>query len=159
MSGRLCGGNLTVLAASLGTPFEIDTAEKILFLEDVGERTYRIDRAVTSLRQAGKIGACSGILLGTFSGCAPAPGGRTYAEVIKEAAEICNIPVISGIPCGHSLPHLTLPLGAQCRVIRRNASKTAVPLRTSSDPRYDLSPQKNSDQAKEAEFILNFSFT
>ncbi len=117
MSGRLCGGNLTVLAAALGTPYEIETAGKILFLEDVGERTYRIDRAVTSLRLAGRLEACSGILLGTFEGCAPEPGGRTCEQIITEIAEPLGIPVLSGLPCGHSKQNITLPLGAWCEVM------------------------------------------
>ena len=116
MCGRLCGGNLTVLAAALGTPYEIETAGKILFLEDVGERTYRIDRAVSSLRLAGRLRACSGILLGTFEGCTPAPGGRTCEQIIKEIAEPLGIPVLSGLPCGHSKPNMTLPFGAWCEI-------------------------------------------
>ena len=127
MSGRLCGGNLTVLASALGSPYEIETEGKILFLEDVGERTYRIDRAFTSLKLAEKISRCSGILLGTFSGCTPDPGGRSCQQIIREIAEPLGIPVVSGLPCGHSLPHLTLPLGAECKVIKVSGSDRLAP--------------------------------
>ncbi len=72
MNGRLLGGNLTVFASLLGTPYMPDTDGCILFLEDVGEKTYRIDRAFTSLRLAGKLKGCRGILLGTFSRLHPA---------------------------------------------------------------------------------------
>ena len=127
MSGRLCGGNLTVLASALGSSYEIETEGKILFLEDVGERTYRIDRAFTSLKLAEKISRCSGILLGTFSGCTPDPGGRSCQQIIREIAEPLGIPVVSGLPCGHSLPHLTLPLGAECQVIKVSGSDRLAP--------------------------------
>ena len=65
--GRLTGGNLSVLAALMGTPFEIDTAGRILFLEDVGEQPYRVDRYLSQLRLAGKLQAAAGVLLGSFS--------------------------------------------------------------------------------------------
>lgn len=119
MRGRLCGGNLTVLAAALGTPHAVETAGKILFLEDTGERTYRIDRAVSSLRLAGRLGACSGVLLGTFDGCAPGPGGRASQQIIQEITAPLRVPVISGLPAGHSLPNMTLPMGA-CTEIDEN---------------------------------------
>ena len=154
MKGRLCGGNLTVLAASLGTPYEIDTTDKILFLEDVGERTYRIDRALTSLRLAGKIACCSGILLGTFSDCHPARGGRTCEEIIKEAAEVAGVPVVSGLPCGHSAPHLTLPMGAWCQVSRipPSAPDSSQTLSFGAE-----SPADPEDPHEPEQFILRFS--
>lgn len=67
--GPLTGGNLTLVAHTLGTPYEIDTKEKILFLEDVGEKTYNIDRLLTHLKLAGKLDDCAGIVLGGFTNC------------------------------------------------------------------------------------------
>lgn len=121
MSGRLLGGNLTVFSSLLGTPYMPDTDGCLLFLEDVGEKTYRIDRAFTSLRLAGKLEGCRGILLGTFSGCTPPRRSwRSCQEIIREIASSVGVPVLSGLPFGHSVPNLTLPLGALCTV-------TAVP--------------------------------
>ncbi len=121
MNGRLLGGNLTVFASLLGTPYMPDTDGCILFLEDVGEKTYRIDRAFTSLRLAGKLKGCRGILLGTFSGCTPPRRSRRSCQaIIREIASSAGVPVLSGLPFGHSVPNLTLPMGALCTV-------TAVP--------------------------------
>ena len=142
MSGRLCGGNLTVLAAALGTPYEIETAGKILFLEDVGERTYRIDRTVTALRLAGRLQACSGILLGTFEGCTPDPGGRTCEQIIREIAEPFGIPVLSRLPCGHSKPNMTLPLGAWCEILKIRKADLITKLHTICNMSLSFYPQK-----------------
>jgi len=67
--GRIIGGNLSLLTATLGTPYEVDTRNKILFIEDVEEKNYRIDRGLTSLALAGKFSDCAGIILGTWAEC------------------------------------------------------------------------------------------
>ena len=81
--GVLCGGNLSLLAASLGTPWEVDTKGKILFLEDIGEKTYRVDGMLTQLRNAGKFDECAGVLLGYWTDCPP-----EYPEKTLELPEI-----------------------------------------------------------------------
>lgn len=73
VSGRLTGGNLSLVAGTLGSPWEIDTKNAILFLEDVGERPYRLDRNLTTLALAGKFRDCAGIILGTFTDCEEPP--------------------------------------------------------------------------------------
>lgn len=112
--GRLCGGNLSLLAASLGTPWEIDTKGKLLFLEDVGEKVYRIDSMLTQLRNAGKFRDCAGVILGQWTDCPPEDPERslTLEEVFRELIVPAGKPVLSGLSCGHSLPNLSLPLGA-----------------------------------------------
>lgn len=70
-TGILTGGNLTLVAASLGTPYEIDVTGKILFLEDIDENVQRIDRMLTQLKLAGKLDACAGIMLGAWTDCGP----------------------------------------------------------------------------------------
>lgn len=112
--GRLCGGNLSLLAASLGTPWEIDTRGKLLFLEDVGEKVYRIDSMLTQLRNAGKFRDCAGVILGQWTDCPPEDPERslTLEEVFRELIVPAGRPVLSGLSCGHSLPNLSLPLGA-----------------------------------------------
>lgn len=112
--GRLCGGNLSLLAASLGTPWEIDTKGKLLFLEDVGEKVYRIDGMLTQLRNAGKFRDCAGVILGEWTDCPPEDPERslTLEEVFRELIVPAGKPVLSGLACGHTLPTLSLPLGA-----------------------------------------------
>jgi len=102
----LCGGNLTLLAATIGTPYEINTHGKILFLEEVDEEPYRTDRLLMQLKQSGKLGACAAILLGHFSGDFP-------QQAVQEILLPLGKPVYKGFPCGHALPNLTLPMGAQ----------------------------------------------
>lgn len=113
-AGTLCGGNLSLLAASLGTPWEIDTRGKILFLEDIGEKYYRIDGMLTQLRNAGKLDDCAGILLGAWTDCAPEYPERTLTldEVLAELVLPAGRPVLSGLACGHILPTMSLPMGA-----------------------------------------------
>ena len=112
--GALCGGNLSLICDSLGTPWEIDTRGKILFLEDVGEKTYRIDGMLTQLRNAGKLDDCAGILLGYWTDCQPEYPDRTLTipQIIEEVVLPAGKPTLAGLPCGHSLPTMCLPLGA-----------------------------------------------
>ncbi|MCI2105866.1 MAG: LD-carboxypeptidase [Intestinimonas sp.] len=113
VTAHLCGGNLSLLAASLGTPWEIDTCGKLLFLEDIGEDTYRIDGMLTQLRNAGKFRDCAGVLLGAWTDCPPENPDRAlllpdiFAELIVPAGK----PTLAGLACGHTLPTLSLPLG------------------------------------------------
>lgn len=114
--GILCGGNLSLLAASLGTPWEIDTRGKILFLEDIGEKTYRVDGMLTQLRNAGKFQDCSGIILGAWTDCPPEYPEKTLLlpEIFQQLIVPSGKPVISDVACGHVLPTLSLPLGRHC---------------------------------------------
>ncbi len=118
--GILTGGNLTVLASSLGTPYEIDARGKILFLEDVDEPLYRLDRALTSLSLAGKFSDCAGVLLGTFERCIVTSGVAPHTlkldDILRDLLEPLGKPVIKGLQAGHSYPQVTLPLGANVRM-------------------------------------------
>lgn len=113
--GVLTGGNLSLVVGSLGTPYEIDTKDKILFLEDVDEHVARIDRMLTQLKLAGKFDNVRGIILGTWTNCRTSKGktGASYTleEVFKEHLQTLNIPVLTNVACGHSLPTMSLPLG------------------------------------------------
>lgn len=117
-TGTLCGGNLSLLAASMGTPWEIDTKGKILFLEDIGEKTYRLDSMLTQLRNGGKFHDCAGVLLGYWTDCEPEypdltlPLGEIFSELILPAGK----PVLADLACGHDLPSMSLPLGARVRM-------------------------------------------
>ena len=112
-AGELCGGNLSLLAASLGTPWEIDTRGKILFLEDIGEKTYRVDAMLTSLRNAGKFDDCAGVLLGAWTDCVPEYPDKTLTldEIFDELIVPAGKPVLSHLACGHVLPTMSLPMG------------------------------------------------
>ena len=110
--GILCGGNLSLVSSSFGTPWEIDTRGSILFLEDVDESPYRIDRMLTQMRNAGKFRDCAGILLGWWTDCdACEEGSLSLEEVLRELLPQ-NIPILENLACGHSLPTMSLPLGA-----------------------------------------------
>jgi muramoyltetrapeptide carboxypeptidase len=100
--GRLVGGSLTLCAASLGTPWEIDTRAAILLLEDTNEPPFRIDRMMQSLRVAGKLEACAGIGVGAMVACDdPRFPDWTAEGIIRELAEAHGVPLVVGLPFGH----------------------------------------------------------
>ncbi len=107
-SGKVIGGNLTTLAHLIGTPFEPDFFGHLLFIEDIGEAPYRIDRMMTQLKMAGKLSGISGLLLGRFSGCGPM---EQIHSIMRSIFEDLDIPMLSGIPAGHGLPNLIVPMG------------------------------------------------
>jgi muramoyltetrapeptide carboxypeptidase len=122
-SGILWGGNLTVLAGLVGTPYlpnQQQTQGGILFLEDVNEHPYRIERMLMQLLDAGILANQSAILLGGFSAYRLYDNDRGYA--LETAIEIIckrlpeNIPVLTGFPFGHQAEKLTLPVGAQAHI-------------------------------------------
>lgn len=117
-SGRLLGGNLTLIAATLGTPYEIDTRGAILFLEDVDEEPYRIDRMLQQLRLAGKFRFVAGVVFGEFVGCIPEEdtGSFTLLEVIKDAMKDITVPSYYGLATGHGVNKATLPLGVKAEI-------------------------------------------
>ncbi len=116
--GILCGGNLSLVAASLGTPWEIDTKGKILFLEDIGEKTYRVDGMLTQLRNAGKLSDCAGILLGAWTDCPPEIPERTLLlpEIFQQLVAPAGKPTLMDLPVGHCSITAALPLGRVCRM-------------------------------------------
>lgn len=116
--GGLFGGTLCLLAASLGTPFAFDPPPgSILFLEDVDERPYRIDRLLTQLRLSGVLARASGLVFGEMRGCDEASGTPTARDVIEAFTADFDGPVVIGFPAGHTGgPAWTLPLGVRVRV-------------------------------------------
>lgn len=114
-TGELCGGNLSLIAASLGTPWEIDTRGKILFMEDVGEEPYRIDNMLTNLRNAGKFADCAGVVLGQFTDCEAKDAEKSLSleTVFEELVKPAGKPTITNFMCGHCSPTASLPLGAR----------------------------------------------
>jgi muramoyltetrapeptide carboxypeptidase len=124
--GRLIGGNLSVLHALMGTPFEIQTAGKILFIEDVGEAPYRVDRMLSTLKLAGKFDGVSGIVLGQFTARkeeAKWDDDMSIDDVLKDYFCKLGVPVVSRFPLGHVIYNATLPVGAMAEL---DASKQTV---------------------------------
>jgi muramoyltetrapeptide carboxypeptidase len=115
-SGRLVGGCLSVLVTTLGTPWALDTRGAILFLEDVNEVPYRIDRMLTHLRQAGCLDGVAGVVFGTMAACR-SWDGIAVADVVRACFADAPYPVGLGLPAGHDpaetgVENLALPLGA-----------------------------------------------
>ncbi|HEY8426316.1 MAG TPA: LD-carboxypeptidase [Limnochordales bacterium] len=113
--GPLVGGNLSLLVATLGTPYEIDTAGRILLIEDVDEAPYRIDRMLTQLLLAGKLQAAAGLVIAEWVDCTPRDPARptlSVEEVVADLVEPLGKPTVYGLAAGHGPGRLTLPLGA-----------------------------------------------
>ncbi len=110
--GVLCGGNLSLVTASLGTAYELDTRGKILLLEEVDEETYKVDRMLRQLSLAGKLQSASGIIFGYSPSIAPQ---REFLELLEELAALKK-PVLYGLAFGHGTPKLTIPLGVHARL-------------------------------------------
>ncbi|HTU43005.1 MAG TPA: LD-carboxypeptidase [Candidatus Aquilonibacter sp.] len=116
--GILYGGCLSILVASLGTPYEINTQGTILFLEDVATKPFQIDRMLMQLKLAGKLNDVKGIIFGEMRDCFQiANQGYTLEEVILRIIGDLGIPVAYGVRSGHvTSGNLTLPIGVECRL-------------------------------------------
>ena len=116
-SGELVGGNLSLLVTTLGTPFELDLTGKILFLEDVREEPYRIDRMLTHLFLSGALNNVAGIIVGKMRDCEPKDGGftgsLTLEEIFRTRLGSLGKPAIYGLSFGHIRDQITLPIGVQ----------------------------------------------
>jgi muramoyltetrapeptide carboxypeptidase len=115
--GKLFGGNLTVLASLAGTPWFPNLQDHLLFVEEVGERPYRVHRALLQLMQAGCLQGIRGVIAGHFSRCVHPQGlGPGVEEVLIAVAQELAVPLYVGLPAGHEPLNLVLPLGQEVRV-------------------------------------------
>lgn len=115
--GKLVGGNLATLIATLGTEYDLDYNGKILFLEEIGEKTYKIDRFLNQLKKHGVFEKIEGLVLGDFKNCIQdSEKDMTLLEVFQNYFKELKKPVIYNFESGHSEPMLTLPLGAICEI-------------------------------------------
>lgn len=113
--GRLLGGNLSLICATLGTPFAIEPDGAILFIEDVDEKPYRVDRMLAQLRLAGVLGAVEGVVVGQFTIDDP-EARREIADIVAEYLAPLGCPVLTDFPVGHVADNVTLPHGARVRL-------------------------------------------
>ena len=117
IEGPLVGGNLSLLVQTLGSPYEIDCKGKILFIEDVGEHLYIVDKMLTALSLAGKFEDCVGVIFGTFTDCLPelkkSYGGYDLSldDIIQEVVVPYGKPIVLNLRAGHNFPQPTLPMG------------------------------------------------
>lgn len=115
-SGRLLGGNLATLVSLLGTPFFPSLDGAVLFLEEVGERVYRIDRTLSTLLASGALQNVRAVLLGQFTNCHSGADGVEVIDVLRERLANVSCPVLLGVDAGHGAPNQPLPFGATVRV-------------------------------------------
>ncbi len=115
--GRVTGGSLTLVAASLGTPWEIATKGAILLLEEVGEKPYALDRMLSQLAAAGKLDGIVGVGIGHLQGCTDRKRAEPDAEtVLLELLAPLGVPLVFGLPFGHGSPNLTWPMGIRAEL-------------------------------------------
>ncbi len=125
-TGKLIGGNLSVLAGMIGTSFDLPYKNNILFIEDIGEKPYHIDRMMNNLKLSGALAIISGLIVGQFSDCEEDPQMmQTINDIIFDAVKENEYPVCFGFPAGHVDYNLPLILGENIK-LKVSASKTFI---------------------------------
>jgi muramoyltetrapeptide carboxypeptidase len=111
--GKLVGGNLSLIVNLIGTPYDIDFKDRIVFIEEVDEEPYRIDRMFAQLRLSKKLDDAKGIILGHFTDCVSKekPDTQTYNDLINEYFRGLDKPILSNFASGHDFPFINLPIG------------------------------------------------
>ncbi len=128
VSAPLIGGNLSILCSLIGTPYDVDYSGHILLLEEVGEATYRIDRMLTQLLNAGKLQYVKGIALGHFTGCDTKADDPTFEyslsldEVFMDRLGCLGIPISKGFPFGHEAQNAAFPIGIEAELDAESGS-------------------------------------
>ena len=127
-AGRVLGGCLTLVETTLGTPWELDTRDSILLLEDRGMKPWQADRALMHLKQAGKFDAVRGFVLGDFPECEPPNSGSpSVRDVCARILGPLGVPIVFGSPVGHTMrPMLTVPLGVRARLQARGEGELEI---------------------------------
>lgn len=126
-SGILTGGNLAVIGALLGTDRQPRLSGRILFIEDVGERPYRVDRVLTSMKQAGLFDGLAGLVVGAFTEGEPGADGVAIEDVISGHFGDALFPVLTGFPAGHIDENVAIPFGATARIEGNRLEVLPVP--------------------------------
>lgn len=118
VEGKIVGGNLTLITSLMGTPYEIDTKDNILLIEDVHEEPYKIDRYLSILKLSGKLDDVKGILVGYFTDCDKEKDdpNQSINDVILEYTKDLKAQVVYNFPTGHDMPFVNVPLGVMVRI-------------------------------------------
>ena len=117
--GVLVGGNLSLVVSTLGTPFEVDLKDKILFIEEIGEEPYKVDRMITHLWLTGKLQEVAGIVIGKLTDCVPNEYKPAFTqtlsveEILRTRIEPLHVPALYGLMIGHVKDKITVPLGVR----------------------------------------------
>ncbi len=129
-TGELVGGNLALLAHATGTPSDLNTKNKILFIEDIGEQVYAIDRMLRQLQRSGKLDKLAGLVVGNFTDVKDTdrPFGKTVYEVIAEIVKDYNYPVCFGFSVGHCKENYALKVGVQYKLYVSNKQSSLTEL-------------------------------
>lgn len=116
--GPIAGGNLAVLSALEGTPYELQAAGTILLIEDIGEQPYRIDRYLCQLRLSGKLEQLAGVLIGQLTDCTPEDGKPSLSldDILLDYFAPLGLPVLTNYPIGHARDNATIPLGIEAEL-------------------------------------------
>ncbi|MBU6080083.1 MULTISPECIES: S66 peptidase family protein [Allobacillus] len=126
--GEIVGGNLTLIASSLGGQYELDTKGKLLLIEDVDEEPYRIDGYLAQLMHAGKLEEAAGIIVGDFNNAVPTRNPSLSLEtVLDDYFRQLGKPVMKGFQIGHCQPHFAIPLGTRARLSTESKTLTIQP--------------------------------
>lgn len=127
--GELTGGNLTLLAAAVGTEFECKFKNKLVFIEEIGERPYRLDRMFTQLLQSSDLHKAAGIFLGVFEDCEAKESDRSLSlmEMLVDRLGHLDMPIIYGLSFGHIKNHFTLPVGIEAKMDTAKRTITLTP--------------------------------
>jgi muramoyltetrapeptide carboxypeptidase len=130
VSGKLWGGNLAILVALVGTPYMPRVRGGILFVEDVNEPAYKLERMFYQLAHAGILQRQRAIVLGDFEPITPMPNDNGFGldSVVARLREIAHVPVLTGLPFGHTACKLTLPVGGRARLIVSRGGKALLEL-------------------------------
>jgi muramoyltetrapeptide carboxypeptidase len=125
-AGRLLGGNLCLIAASVGTPDMPDLTGAILLVEDVEEQPYKVDRMFTHLRRAGVLDGIAGVAIGQFTRCAD-EWPVSVTDVLYDRIGDLGVPVLGGLPIGHGVGQLTVPVGVPATLDSVTGTLTVAP--------------------------------
>lgn len=124
--GELVGGNLSLITSLIGTPYQIETDGKILFIEDVGEAPYRLERMLTQMRMAGMLDKLKGVVIGKCDECSAGESqsswDRSELEVYNYIFASMNYPVFYGLLFGHTSTQFTIPIGIEAEIYSENGS-------------------------------------
>ncbi|WP_404455702.1 LD-carboxypeptidase [Oceanobacillus kapialis] len=124
-TGELVGGNLSLLVSTLGTSFEMNTAGRLLLLEDIGEEPYKVDGMLNQLKIAGKLEEVAGVVIGDFANTeSTLDASFTLQEVFQDYFQSLNRPVLAGFKIGHCFPHIAVPLGVSARLCSKDKTLT-----------------------------------